>query len=208
MLDRRKFLIGSIAVAGTIASRGTIKIDHSDLPIHPPEVTRPKPTAVPVSTPTVGPHTEESPVEQIPKVRKHAGAKVKLSSYDRAVLVKTIWGETRGESNLGRMAVVHVILNRITTNNPLFKSYKSVSQVCLKKYQFSCWLDKWKMRHIKVDDTYKEIKSVVDDAVRLYESGDDYSNGALFYFSDIISPPKWASAYTLVNKIGLHNFLA
>ena len=143
-----------------------------------------------------------------PKFTTHRPVRVKLSAYDKAVLVKTAWGETRGESSLGRMAVVHVILNRIYTDNREFKSYKSIAQVCLKKYQFSCWLDKITMRHIKVDDTFKDVKADVNAAIRAYEHGIDYSNGALFYFSDIIDVPKWASSYNQVNKIGLHNFFA
>ena len=144
-----------------------------------------------------------------PQYTRHKPLPVKLSKYDHDVLVKTIWGETRGEDQRGRMAVVHVILNRKYRENPFFKKSKSISQLCLKKYQFSCWLDKWKMNHIKNDDTYKEIKQTVNDAIALYENGIDYSNGALFYYSDIMRrPPAWTKDYEQVNKIGLHNFYA
>lgn len=161
-----------------------------------------------VTIKTARPHKHHKPARKWPAYKHRPAIKVRLSSYDHAVLVKTIWGETRGESKLGRMAVVHVILNRIHTDNPIYKSYKNVAQVCLRKYQFSCWLDKLTMRHIKVDDTFKAVKADVDAAIRAYEHGIDYSNGALLYYSDIIDPPKWAAAYNQVNKIGLHNFFA
>lgn len=153
-------------------------------------------------------HHQIKHVHHYPKFTYHKKINVKLSKYDKNVLIKTIWGETRGEHKLGRIAVVHVILNRIYTDNKEFKSYKNIAQVCLKKYQFSCWLDKFTMHHIKNDETYKDVKKDVEEAIKLYEHGIDYSNGAVLYYSDIIKPPKWASSYKQVNKIGLHNFFA
>ena len=65
------------------------------------------------------------------------------------------------------------------------------------------------MNHIKIDDTYNDIKKLVNDAIIQYEQGIDYSNGALFYYSDIMDKqPAWAKDYEQVNKIGLHNFFA
>lgn len=139
-------------------------------------------------------------------VKYHKPIKVKMSKFDRHVLVETLWGETRGESDMGKMAVVHLILNRYFTDDSMFKNYKTISSLCLKKYQFSCWLDKFKMRHIKKDDTYENIVKVVDHAIHLYEKGVDYSNGALYYYSVDIDKPKWAKEMTKVNEIGKHRF--
>ena len=214
-LSRRKFFVG-----GTVAlAAGIIEGVHTKTPRH--VITKPV-VSVPVA-PVLSVHDAPVPVMKkvepvivhhkkkmfhFPKFTRHTGGKVKLSKYDRNVLIKTIWGETRGESAIGRMAVVHVILNRKYKENPFFKKSKTISQLCLKKYQFSCWLDKFKMNHIKVDDTYKDIEKEVNEAIHAYESGYDYSNRALFYYSDIIDPPNWAGDYKLVNKIGLHNFMA
>lgn len=201
-MKRRSFLFGGIALAGVTSASVAMPKKVSHTPKH-----RITPTVRPeTSFVEVKAHRHHKP--KYPKYIKHKPTHVKLSAYDKAVLVKTAWGETRGESSLGRMAVVHVILNRIYTENREFKSYKSIAQVCLKKYQFSCWLDKITMRHIKVDDTFKDVKADVEAAIKAYEHGIDYSNGALYYFSDIIDAPKWASSYNQVNKIGLHNFLA
>lgn len=200
-MKRRNFLIGGVALVGTasasLAKSPTIKNPLPKMPVRHDEAT---------SFIEVKAHRHHKP--HFPKYINRPKVKVKLTSYDKAVLVKTAWGETRGESKLGRMAVVHVILNRIYTENPQYKSFKSIAQVCLKKYQFSCWLDKLTMRHIKVDNTFKEVKADVEAAIRAYEHGIDYSNGATLYYSDIISPPKWVSSYNKVNKIGLHNFYA
>lgn len=182
-MNRRAFILGGASLVLTTSVTTNVMASHKKSNIH---------------------HKEHFH----PKVKYHNKTKIKLSKHDKNVLIETIWGEARGETSLGRMAVVHVILNRIYTNNITFKSYKSIAQVCLKKYQFSCWLDKFTMRHIKNDDTYKDVKNDVEKAIKDYEHGVDYSNGALFYFSDIIKPPKWVKNYKNVNKIGLHNFYA
>jgi len=52
------------------------------------------------------------------------------------VLALTIWGEARGESIEGQVAVANVIMNRWRANP---SKYKSVIDVCLEKRQFSCW---------------------------------------------------------------------
>lgn len=212
-MDRRHFITGATAIVGgmlyKIPASHDKEMPHLPKPIKPAVLTKTasQVVAVPTITPSIQQHTKHR-AKHWPAFKTRPAGKIKLSTYDRAVLTKTIWGETRGETDLGRMAVVHVILNRIHTDNPLFKSYRKVSQVCLRKYQFSCWLDSWKMRHIKVDDTYRDIKKVVDVAIHKYENGVDYSNGALFYYSDTIDAPKWAKVFKQVNKIGLHNFFA
>lgn len=53
-------------------------------------------------------------------------------------LALTIWGEARGESVEGQIAVANVIMNR-WRNNP--EKYKSVKEVCFEPKQFSCWND-------------------------------------------------------------------
>ena len=53
------------------------------------------------------------------------------------VLALTIYGEARGESVEGMIAVGTVILNRVDRKGWMGKSVK---EVCLKPYQFSCFL--------------------------------------------------------------------
>lgn len=193
-MKRRNFLFGGMAIASVAALSHT---PIAEAKHHKKEVSK-----------HAAPHGHKSHNHHYsPKVKYNKPMKLHLSKYDKAILVETIWGETRGESSLGRMAVVHVILNRRYVENKYFNKLKTISAVCLKKYQFSCWLDKFKMRHIKRDDTFDSVKHDVEEAIQKYERGIDYSNGALFYYSDIIAPPKWAKEYALVNKIGLHNFM-
>jgi spore germination cell wall hydrolase CwlJ-like protein len=55
---------------------------------------------------------------------------------DPEILELTLFGEARGEPIEGQIAVGCVIRNRLH-NNPA--KYKSYSDVCLEKEQFSCW---------------------------------------------------------------------
>ena len=51
-------------------------------------------------------------------------------------MARTIWGEARGEDEQGKIAVGHVIKNRRDKQTWMGKTIKDV---CLKKWQFSCW---------------------------------------------------------------------
>lgn len=52
------------------------------------------------------------------------------------ILALTLWAEARGEGRAGLVAVGNVIRNR--ANNPGWWG-RSISGVCLKPWQFSCW---------------------------------------------------------------------
>ncbi|HSO43463.1 MAG TPA: cell wall hydrolase, partial [Rhodospirillales bacterium] len=53
-------------------------------------------------------------------------------------LAATIWGEARGESEEGKLAVASVIANRATRPGWWGRDIRSV---CLATAQFSCWWD-------------------------------------------------------------------
>ena len=57
---------------------------------------------------------------------------------DIEIVAKTLYGEARGEGYEGQQAVCNVIFNR--ASNPGWWG-KDPRSVCLKPYQFSCWLD-------------------------------------------------------------------
>ncbi|MGO2711610.1 cell wall hydrolase [Pseudomonas helleri] len=58
---------------------------------------------------------------------------------DRDILARTLWGEARGESLAGQIAVAWTIRNRV--NDGKAKSWwgEGYVGVCQKPYQFSCW---------------------------------------------------------------------
>lgn len=54
------------------------------------------------------------------------------------VLARTLWGEARGEGELGMHAVANVVINRVA--KPRWWG-RDVAAVCLYPFQFSCWDD-------------------------------------------------------------------
>ncbi|MBX3606943.1 MAG: cell wall hydrolase [Piscinibacter sp.] len=54
----------------------------------------------------------------------------------RIVLAQTLWGEARGEQEIGMHAVACVIVNRVRKRH---RGRASVTEVCLDPKQFSCW---------------------------------------------------------------------
>ena len=66
-----------------------------------------------------------------------------VSENDRDILARTLWGEARGESLAGQIAVAWTIRNRVTMD--LHNDGKpdwwgeGYAGVCQKPYQFSCW---------------------------------------------------------------------
>ena len=61
----------------------------------------------------------------------------RLPNWTAVDSLLTIYGEARGELNVGRIAVGSVILERIDLQGWMGKT---IQQVCLMPYQFSCYL--------------------------------------------------------------------
>lgn len=127
---------------------------------------------------------------------------IKLNEYDVEIMAKTIWGEARGECELGKKAVACVILNRLISK--AWYSAPSAALVCLKKLQFSCWNanDPNSQKINKLN--YIELKpyiQIVRDAVR----DGDCTGGATHYHTDKIMP-SWAKGAELTAVIGHHLF--
>lgn len=63
-------------------------------------------------------------------------ALLKLSAAQ--IMALTIYGEARGESTEGKIAVGSVILERV--DHRLWDG-RTIQEVCLRKWQFSCFLE-------------------------------------------------------------------
>ena len=131
-----------------------------------------------------------------------------LSAVDRDVLIRTIWGEARGESEAGQAAVVHVVRNRVLARKT------SAAVECQRPYQFSCWLESDpqsdRLRNLKRTDLgYLAIGPVVDRAWL----APDTVFGARHYYAPAGMaggrPPAWAKPPGReVARIGGHVFFA
>jgi hypothetical protein len=126
---------------------------------------------------------------------------------DREILIKTVWGEARGEKAIGKMAVAWVILNR--TRKPQWPN--TIREVCLQPWQFSCWNDNDPNRG-RVNNLNTESADLVIAEVRrcvdmvLQDLVLDPTNGADHYYADWIATPNWARGKTPSSVIGRHRF--
>jgi len=58
---------------------------------------------------------------------------------DRDILARTLWGEARGESLAGQIAVAWTIRNRVLDGKDRSWWGEGYAGVCQKPWQFSCW---------------------------------------------------------------------
>lgn len=133
---------------------------------------------------------------------------------DLQVFAKTLWGEARGEGNLGIKGVACVIMNRVNAdfgndNKPDWWG-EGVRNVCLKPKQFSCWNDGDKNRPLllAVDEKDAVYKQCLAIARRAMDGNlKDVVRGADHYF-DRRSPkaPDWSVGRVPVASIKHHIF--
>lgn len=129
----------------------------------------------------------------------------KLPAAD--LLARCIWGEARGEPIRGKLAVAHVVLNRLNA-----RSYYglSITEVILKPRHFSCFNEN-DPNFIKIlnlnssNPTLAYCKAVADMA--LLPGNTDPTGGATHYHAAQIKPT-WAGSpqMTFLCRIGNHLF--
>ena len=117
-----------------------------------------------------------------------------ISSTDLDAVVRTIYGEARGESEKGMVAVAYVIKNR--TEDKRWPS--SPEKVVKQKYQFSSWnANDVNLKIITAlspnSSFYKNIANIVKSVWA--GSVTDPTNGSVYYFAPAGmpggKPPKW-----------------
>lgn len=129
---------------------------------------------------------------------------------DAQILALTIYGEARGESAEGKIAVGSVILEREKRK----KYGKGISGVCLKKWQFSCFNE--------ADPNYKKLLSIIEqwDGVMAtnYQFNNCYGiaeglldsriepNITATHYHTLKSSPYWKDKLKYVGTIGNHKF--
>lgn len=116
-----------------------------------------------------------------------------LSNSDLYLLSCCVYGEARGESYTGKVAVAAVILNRVKSAN--FPN--SISGVIYQKGAFTCVSD----GQINLG-TNDECTRAAQDAL----NGWDPSGGALYYFNPATATSKWIWSRPQIVTIGKHIF--
>ena len=130
-------------------------------------------------------------------------------------LTRTIYGEARGESFEGKIAVAHVILNRARrgkANKALGKFWgNDVESVCLAPWQFSCWNENdpnlEKMLALDPGSDDPVVKECLWAAVSAFSGFlEDNTGGADHYYSMYCEMPVWASDKSNTRTFGRHDF--
>ncbi len=116
-----------------------------------------------------------------------------LTDKQRDAVIRTIYGEARGEPVKGMIAVAHVIKNRTQDRRWSADAYAVVTQ----RSQFSSWNRNdpnfAKIQNLPTNSSiYTTIGHIVDD---VWASVADPTNGAVFYYAPAGMPgrkaPKW-----------------
>ncbi len=130
-----------------------------------------------------------------------------LPTTDLEALALTMIGEARGEGDVGMVAVGNTITNRVA--HPSWRG-KTILEVCLKPYQYSCWnLDNKNRKFLLELDRTGDIYWRAFHQGQHLINGDyeDITNGATYYYApNSIAKPKWAMGKKPCATIGNHVF--
>jgi len=137
---------------------------------------------------------------------------MRYTAEDLKYLTATVYGEARGESFEGRCAVAWTIINRVNAESWYGRTIKDV---CLKPWQYSCWNAN--------DPNHSTLKEMIRDWPKpmegnkvlhgcllavlsvLYEMEGDRTQGSTHYHVASISP-HWIEGKMPVVAIGAHKF--
>lgn len=130
---------------------------------------------------------------------------------DRDILARTLWGEARGESLAGQIAVAWTIRNRV--NDGKTKSWwgEGYAGVCQKPYQFSCW-NKSDLNYAYLSGVksipFREFAQaqIAADQVLAGKVPDPTGGATHYYAATMPRAPAWAAKAKQTLKLGHHVF--
>ena len=128
------------------------------------------------------------------------------------IYAKTLFGEARGEKLAGIEAVANVILNRVKHAQKVGSYWwgKTIEEVCLKPFQFSCWnKDDVNRKLLETDLSENKIYQICKRVAQRAVAGclQDNTNGATHYHALSVNP-YWARCAVPCAEIGNHLFYA
>jgi len=128
---------------------------------------------------------------------------IAVSLADMDIFARTIWGEARGEPELGQIAVAWVIVNRLRRTHD-----KTLRDICQARFQFSCWNagDANRARLEAVGFESRAFRTAFITALSVWggEAGDP-TDGARHYHNHTVEPA-WARGHKPTAIIGNHLF--
>lgn len=127
------------------------------------------------------------------------------------VMARTVWGEARGQGWLGKVAVAHVILNRVKADSWWGKD---IEGVCTHAWQFSCWnkddpnLPKLKGVVLGDDREFRECLAAC--AAAIFDLEPDPTDNCCHYMTIMRReegwPKHWGEPQEPHRRIGTHLF--
>lgn len=190
----------------------------------PPPLPQPLPPSVlsAPAEPAIEPAIEPEPVRPaLPAIPRAAPAaatfKVPITDEGLDVAARTVYGESRGEAWLGRVAVAWVLRNRVTAD--LWNDGKpdwwgeGLIEVCRRPWQFSCWnTDDPNCARLHAldfnDPVLAEMRAIVAGVFR-GEVADPTAGSTHYYAPKAVkAPPAWARGRAPTRTIGNHLFYA
>ncbi len=122
-----------------------------------------------------------------------ASSSATIISADHRLLSKLVYGEARGETYKGQVAVAAVVLNRVRSS----QFPNTISGVIYQRGAFSCVSDG------SINSTpYSENIRAAREAL----NGWDPSGGALYFYNPAGTNDQWIRTRTVVAVIGRHYF--
>lgn len=143
---------------------------------------------------------------------------------DLQTLALTLYGEARSEPIEGRIAIANVIRNRVSASRPSFGL--SLKGVCLKAWQFSCWLPgggKENYEHLMkiarqvwTEERQQHPAPILRECFWIADGlianqFRDNTEGATHYCTFKLwkeNPPAWTKGHRPVTTVGDHVFFA
>ena len=130
-----------------------------------------------------------------------------MNANDLFTLARTIYGEARGETHRGRVAVGWVIRNRFESGR--WFAGATLAKTCTKKWQFSAWNpddpNRRRMVSLTLDDPLY-CECVYAAAAVISGAAIDPTEGACHYINPKHASPPWAEGKTADVVIGAHHF--
>jgi len=124
------------------------------------------------------------------------------------IVARTLYGEARGQSKEGKIAVANVMANRVKSGTAWW-GY-DLTSVCLWPLQFSCWNHDDRNRSVILkasrsnDPEFLECLEIAAETVG--GSIRDNTSGSLHYVNPTVANPNWLRGKTPVITIGDHVF--
>ena len=116
-----------------------------------------------------------------------------FSEDDLYWLARAVYGEARGETYTGQVAVAAVIINRV--ESPQFPD--TIKEVIFERLAFTAVAD---------GQIYLKPNANAIKAAREALTGKDPSNGALYYWNPAKATSKWIWTRSIIKRIGNHVF--